>query len=416
MLFMKITLSVTLLVTFSLNLQGQEEERVYASKYHEAERLYQLAVEHLDAQRPKNALDLLNRAVSYQSDYVDAYHQRAMVKHMLKDTQGALTDYEIVLHLDSTFTEAAFERAKLRFLERQYMQAIEEFDHVLTMPQTGTRRVYFKGAQLNSTDQPAINSLTTAYSLDGDIYNYQGLSYHALGQYQRAIGYFDKAVQHNSQEANYLVNRGLSKIELGETSTAIEDFKKALILDPNNAVAEFNLTQEMESSGALEVEVYDEMIEKHPDFASPYVNRALAKLHNGDLEGALKDYDKAVEVDPHDARIRLNRALSREKAGLLQAALKDLNRALALDPSLTAAYRSRGRILSTLQQYTLAVEDFTEAIRLEPQHAPSYFNRALVFRKLQQNDSCCTDLEKAESLGLDVATKALDAYCITPHN
>ena len=410
----QITLVMVLLMIFTggPDSDAQVPERIYGSKSRESNRLLELAKEKMTLHQYQSALGLLNQSLQYQTDNIDAYFNRAMVKEQMQDPDGALTDYQIVLLLDSTYREAAFNRAKLRYLMKQYQRSIEDFRKVLNMSSNGTQALYFKGTQLNKEGEVSMHAITTAASgMDADIHNYLGLCYQALDENQSAISSFNKALLVDQGEANYYVNRGISHVILGKSEQAIADFKSALILDPDHAIAQFNLTQEMEKSGHLEISVYDQLIENNPEFTSAYVNRALARLNSGDTEGAILDYSEAIIIDPHDPVLYVNRALALEKAGRLNKALADFNRALELDEANATAYRGRGRVLFSLESYQLALSDMNQAINLEPGHAASYFNRALIHRKTGNTVQACADLDHAVELGMDQAQEALKAYC-----
>jgi tetratricopeptide (TPR) repeat protein len=83
-----------------------------------------------------------------------------------------------------------------------------------------------------------------------------------------------------------------------------------------------------------------------------------------------------------------------------------------MDPGIAIAYRGRGKVLFELQEFQLALEDLNEAIRLDPSHGGSFFNRGLVHRQIGHLDQSCADLEQAKALGVKMASKALQTYCL----
>ena len=80
------------------------------------------------------------------------------------------------------------------------------------------------------------------------------------------------------EEAGAFFNRGLAKFKLGELSGALEDYDRAIELNPNDAEA-FN-------------------------------NRGVAKNNLGDHQGAMADCDRSIELNPDDAKAFHNRALT----------------------------------------------------------------------------------------------------------
>ena len=46
------------------------------------------------------------------------------------------------------------------------------------------------------------------------------------------------------------------------------------------------------------IQDYNKAIELNPDYAKAYVNRGLAKANLQDYRGAIQDFTKAIELDP----------------------------------------------------------------------------------------------------------------------
>ena len=65
----------------------------------------------------------------------------------------------------------------------------------------------------------------------------QGDEYFKLGQYQQAIEEYDKAIKLNPNDAIGYKTRGNSYLALAQYQRAIEDYDKAIELDPNDAEA-----------------------------------------------------------------------------------------------------------------------------------------------------------------------------------
>ena len=58
-----------------------------------------------------------------------------------------------------------------------------------------------------------------------------------LGKNFGAIQDFDKAININPKNASAYLGRGLAKHNLGQPIEAIQDYDKAIVLNPNNALA-----------------------------------------------------------------------------------------------------------------------------------------------------------------------------------
>ena len=68
-------------------------------------------------------------------------------------------------------------------------------------------------------------------------YNNRGDAYIELGEYQRAIEDYDKALRLDPRDVEVYSNRGLVYEQLGEHQRAIQDYGEAIRLDPQHAPA-----------------------------------------------------------------------------------------------------------------------------------------------------------------------------------
>ncbi|MGI9544060.1 MAG: tetratricopeptide repeat protein, partial [Cyclobacteriaceae bacterium] len=344
--------------------------------------------------RYRNALDAYNQALYFKSGFIEAYYARAHTKERLDDPSGALVDYEIILQLDTTFSEALFDRARLRYEIKDYQRALGDFKRLLNMPQHGTNAIYYKGVQLTKDPNDiSYSQFATLKTIKADIHHHIGLCFTGLEQFDQAIAAFNQAIQMNSQDPNYHINRGWAYARMDRSSAAIADYKYALILDPGNELAQYNLAQEGEQAGDLSMQEYDHIIENNPDFASPFVNRARLKMLEADYKGALQDYNQAITIEDNDAAIFINRGLAKEKLKNYTGALEDYSQAIEIEPNLDAGYRNRANVKSALERWNDALDDYDEAIRLNSQNRRSYFNRGLVHHELGNHRQACQDFE-----------------------
>ena len=95
------------------------------------------------------------------------------------------------------------------------------------------------------------------------------------------------------------VNRGVTYNELGESRKAIQEYDKAIQLDPKDARA--------------------------------YNNRGAAYRKLGEHQRAIHDYDKAIQLDPNDGYAYYTRGFTYVELGEHQRGKKDFDKACSLD-------------------------------------------------------------------------------------
>jgi tetratricopeptide (TPR) repeat protein len=161
-------------------------------------------------------------------------------------------------------------------------------------------------------------------------YLHRGLAFYRLGENDRAIADYDRALQLRPTDYRAYYNRGLVRVARGDYSGALTDFNQSLRqIAPLDPVA----------------------------LAAIYSDRGFSHLASGNIAAAGADIARALDLDPDHARAYYHRACLHRQLQRLPEAIDDLNRALALDPDLTDARVQRGLSFYQLGYARPALED-----------------------------------------------------------
>ena len=132
--------------------------------------------------------------------------------------------------------------------------------------------------------------------------------------------------------ADHLYSIGREKYEQGNYQGAIDDWSKAIEINPefaaaynNRGYAKYNLN---DYQGAIAD--YDKAIENNPQDEIVYLNRGVAKYNLKDYKGAITDLDQYIEINPHHANPYYISGLARELANDLEGACDDWRKAADL--------------------------------------------------------------------------------------
>lgn len=182
-----------------------------------------------------------------------------------------------------------------------------------------------------------------------DVYHLRGLALSLLGQVDRALEDFDRALGVNPRYIDALVHRGVILVEMGRTAEADASFQRAAALGQagNNG------------------------------FSRPVSGR-LANLHAtlgdaysevGAADDAIREYQRAVSLGPdfHDLRYRLARLLI--EAGRPLEAREELERIVAVQPGFLDAQAALGLAHYLSGDATGAQEIWSRCLRQRPGHA-----------------------------------------------
>ena len=156
------------------------------------------------------------------------------------------------------------------------------------------------------------------------------------GLYEESIENYNKAIELNPNKADAYFNRGNAKVNICKYKEAIKDYDKVIDINPKCDASAYNnrgfckatLGKHKES-----IEDFDKAIENNPDYASAYCNRGGAQATLGKHKESIKDFDKAIELNPEDASAYYNRGGTKIILGKHEDAIKDFGDAIKLKPN-----------------------------------------------------------------------------------
>ncbi len=121
--------------------------------------------------------------------------------------------------------------------------------------------------------------------------------------------------QSDAVMSSHLSNESLDLAKRGEIKAGVEAAKKAIWLDPTNAVANFNLGLLLADTGNLEASIYQlrKAISLAPFRTNFYLDLSRMQEKANDRTGAIETIHKAMQIDPADSALGV--VLKRLEAG-----------------------------------------------------------------------------------------------------
>lgn len=378
-----------LLVFLFIDTSGQRTRKAY-QLYEDAESA------HINGLLEQATL-LVNECIKHYPDYYEAYTLRGAIREELKDTEGALTDYSIFLDWFPTHPEALMSRGVLHYKLRHFDLARTDFELILRIGSTVTNAIFFRQNMSVNDGNPI---LTTSHNTHHPyVYQYLGLVAYNLKHFEKAVQYYDSAIQLNKREADFFFNRGNARMALNDSS-AKHDFEMALFLNPEHGMAKHAISN---SSGAASVSrenFLTETIQMDSTLLFPYLERGKERYASGDYAGAVMDYDLALKRNDKDPEIWLARGLAREHLDDFTGAFSDYTRAIDLNESFAKAWVNRGNVLLKQKRFNDAIEDYEVSLLYWPDNGAAYYNRGVARISVNQKTQGCADLKMAETLGI----------------
>lgn len=203
-----------------------------------------------------------------------------------------------------------------------------------------------------------------------------GLSFLSKDDCEKALPYFDKAVESDSQYAEAWAQSGFCNEKLGKHAEALEASKKAVSLRPsaesyfNIGLASFYLKQYREAADA-----YRQSIRLDPyNAADAYYALGLVYRDWGKADEEIQAYKQAIRLRPDytGAYERLGSRYLRSKK--FTEAIEIFRQLASLKPGDAAAPNNMGEAYLELNRYNEALESFRQSIRLKPDFGRAYYN------------------------------------------
>jgi tetratricopeptide (TPR) repeat protein len=225
---------------------------------------------------------------------------------------------------------------------------------------------------------------------------------------------------------------GVAQAGLGDSSSAISSYQKAIALDPKFAEAYVNLSAlQLDAKDAEGALVTIEQGLKNTDEADLYLNRAIALETLGKKEQALAAYAAAVKHIPDNLSLRVTYAQLLASSGKKEDALTELRRVRdSGDPKLLAIaaiearqlgafadcvaildraiaqkdlaplHVRRGMCREDLKDDAGAKNDYERAIAMDPKFAPAHYYLGVMLRRTAADKKkACPELQAAMELG-----------------
>jgi tetratricopeptide (TPR) repeat protein len=183
-----------------------------------------------------------------------------------------------------------------------------------------------------------------------------------LGRHSEAIEASKKAVSLRPSAESYF-NIGLASYYLKNYRDAADNYRQAIRLDPYNAAdAHYALGLVYRDWGKPdeEIQAYKQAIKLKPDFSSAYERLGSRYLRSKKYPEAIETFKQLVALKPGDANVPNNMGEAYLGMNLMSDAVAAFRQAIQLKPDFGKAYYNLGRSLlamgnrdGALQQYNI---------------------------------------------------------------
>jgi tetratricopeptide (TPR) repeat protein len=216
----------------------------------------------------QGALRDYNSAIKIAPEYQYAYVTRCETRLQLNDPAGALSDCDVAIRLDPSDALAYQDRGDVYFDRESYERALADYDKAVEL---GRSSAYVFAARC-----------------DADRLN---------GKRDRAAADCEKALTIDPKSRRGLWARGRLALTGGRYTDAIADLNAYITQNPKGSDTAYyfrGYAYNRIQSFRLALEDLQTYVERAPNDADGYKERAIARNGVGDKDGALADFDVAI--------------------------------------------------------------------------------------------------------------------------
>ncbi|HDZ62757.1 MAG TPA: tetratricopeptide repeat protein, partial [Nitrospirae bacterium] len=179
----------------------------------------------------------------------------------------------------------------------------------------------------------------------------------------------DSHMENYENTAEYYYNLGLAYSDLGKYQEAVDAYKQAIRIKPDDANAHIVLAFAYSELGKYQeaIDANKQVIRIKPDYASAHFGLGLAYGALGKYQEAVDAYKQAIRIEPDDAlaHFQLGSAYSSEMR--YKEAIEAFKQAIKIKPDVEAHY-NLGVIYGDLGMHKEAIDAYKQAIRIKPDY------------------------------------------------
>ncbi len=226
-------------------------------------------------------------------------------------------------------------------------------------------------------------------------------NYFNAGNYEEAVKYFSAYIEKFGNKKQAYNNRGLALQKACKFDDAINDYKKAIEIDPEYILARINLVSlliELQDFSECETEL--NLLTSLAGFTKETLFLKALFYHKiGKYDEAEKIYSKLKEEFDDDLTISLNLGMLYNEIGHYVKAANIFIEEIQKYPNNPELYFHLGNLYINFNKYERAIDWFIKSINLNNRYLEAYLNLGLTYFNLRKLDEALVLYQKLIKLG-----------------
>lgn len=201
------------------------------------------------------------------------------------------------------------------------------------------------------------------------------------------------------QTAGAFIDRGHRAMTDGRMAEAIEDFDRAIALDPNRARAHANRAVALVQTYKLDdAEAALDRAESLPASDKDFVvsqGRGLLHLARGRIDEAVAAFTQSLSLDPENSFTLEARAQAYMRKGRLAEALADVDRGIAFKPSSKALLGHKARLAAFMRDEEAALAAADRLLALDEESVSALILKGELLRRFGRQEPAAASYARA---------------------
>lgn len=287
-----------------------------------------------------SAADELKTVIELKPDYIEAYLALGVLYELKKDPQTGTSYYEEALKIDPLNEKVYRHLGSVYYQQKRVGEAIRQYQYLLKIyPKNLDGYVELSYIYLSEKKpEEAMEVLKTAEDLGLESERFLlacGFAKSAVKDYEGAIGYYEKVIKGDPDNARGHFYLGAAYERTGRKDKATTEFRRCIELDPKFADA-YNYLGYMFAEEGINLDEAISLIRKALEFDSEngaYIDSlGWAYFKKGLIDKALVELERAVQFVEDDAVIHEHLGDVYYRKGQIDKAGEAWKRSLELDP------------------------------------------------------------------------------------
>ena len=247
-----------------------------------------------------------------------------------------------------------------------------------------------------------VNNLIKVHSDNPLLFNIKGACYAGLRKHEDAVNQYSKAIEIEPNYAKAHFNLGGTFQDLGLLDESIQSYKKCIEIEPEYSEAFNNLGNVYRELGQydLAIKSFKAALSLNPNYIEAEYSLGLV-FQNLGLSEAIQYFENVLKTKPEFSEAHNNLGIMLRSIGELDKAYSCYEKAILINPKYSQAHNNLGNVLHDLGRYNEAIASYKTAISLNPDYPSLHINLGNTFKEIEQFEDALKSYENAISLNPD---------------